>query len=214
MIILEKKGNYWNLILRQDILQDRTIADFGANSGFFCFLALNNGGKKAIALDMDEDYLRMVQRAKSKYGYNNLEVIRSNTEDWNEPSDIVFALALIHWIYSCTATFGDLNGIIEKFAKLAKYMLIVEWVEPDDPAIDFFHHLDWNEQVRRGPYTLKAFEDALSKNFARYQCIGSITPTRKIYVAYRSKHEIDFSGPLPIIIDKETIISRRCLAES
>ena len=78
---------------------------------------------------------------------------------------------------------------------------------------NIFHHLDWNEEVKRGPYTLKAFEDALSKNFARYECIGSITPTRKIYVAYRSTHEIDFSGPLPIIQDKETIISRRCLIE-
>ena len=87
---------------------------------------------------MDEDYLRMVRRAKSKYGYNSLEVIRSNMENWNEPSDIVLALALIHWIYSCTASFGDLHGIIERFAKLTKYMLIIEWVEPDDQAIKYF----------------------------------------------------------------------------
>ncbi len=208
---LRKKKELLDLYFTPSFLCDRTLTDFGANSGYFCFLALNNGGKSATAIDMDEDYLRMVRRAKSKYGYESLNVIRSNIEDWNEQSDIVLALALIHWIYSCTASFGDLHGIIEKFAKLAKYMLIIEWVEPDDPAINFFHHLNWNEQVKRGPYTLKAFEDALSKNFARYQCIGSVTPTRKIYIAYSTNHEIDLSGPLPIIKDKKTIISRRCL---
>ena len=148
MIIFRKKDELLEPYFTPKFLQDRTIADIGANSGFFCFLALTNGGKRAFALDMDEDYLRMIQKAKSKYGYDNLEIIRSNAEDWNEPSDIVLAPALIHWIYSCTASFGDLNGIIEKFAKLAKYMLIIEWVQPDDPAIDFFHHLDWNEQVK------------------------------------------------------------------
>jgi serine/threonine protein kinase len=208
---LRKKKELLDLYFTPRFLSDRTLTDFGANSGYFCFLALNNGGNRAIAIDMDEDYLRMIQRAKSKYGYNNLDIIRSNTEDWNEPSDIVLALALIHWIYSCTASFGDLNSIIEKFAKLTKYMLIIEWVEPDDPAINFFHHLNWNEKVKRGPYTLKAFEDALSNNFARYHCIGSVTPTRKIFIAYRTNHEIDFSGLLPIIKNKETIISRCCL---
>ncbi|MGA2061281.1 MAG: methyltransferase domain-containing protein, partial [Thermoguttaceae bacterium] len=208
---LRKKKELLDLYFTPRFLSDRTLIDFGANSGYFCFLALNNGGKSAVALDMDEDYLRMVRRAKSKFGYDSLQVIRSNIENWNEPADIILALALIHWIYSCTASFGDLHCIIEKFAKLAKYILIIEWVEPDDPAIDFFHHLNWNEKVKRGPYTLNAFEDALSNNFASYRCIGSVTPTRKLFIAYRSNHEIDFSGPLPVIKDKETIISRRCL---
>ncbi|MGW8258268.1 MAG: class I SAM-dependent methyltransferase, partial [Thermoguttaceae bacterium] len=192
--------------------EDRTIVDFGANSGFFCFWALNHGASKAIALDMDEEYLEMLRRGKAKFGYDKLDVVKSNLEDWEEPCDVVLALALVHWIYSCTATFGDLDAIVEKFAKLAKYMLIVEWVEPDDPAINFFHHLDWNKQVKRGPYTLNAFEEALSKNFTRYECLGSITPTRTIFAAYHCDSIIDLSGPLPILFDKATIVSRRMLA--
>ena len=167
-----------------------------------------------FAIDMDEDHLRMIRRAKTKYGYDNLEAVRSNVEDWKEPADIVLALALVHWIYSCTATFGNLDRIIERFAALAKYMLIIEWVEPDDPAINFFHHLDWGtRKSSEAPIVWKHSKNALYNHFARYECIGSVSPTRKLFVAYRSDYEIDLSGPLPILQDRNTIISRRCLTE-
>ncbi|MEN6449354.1 MAG: hypothetical protein ABFC96_02590 [Thermoguttaceae bacterium] len=210
---LKKKRDLLASYFTPGILKNRTLADFGANSGFFCFWAINQGADRAFAIDMDEDYLAMIRRAKSRYGYDNLEAVRSNIDDWAEPNDIVLALALVHWIYSCTATFGDLDRIVERFAAIAKYMLVIEWVEPDDPAIDFFHHLDWNEKAKRGPYTLEAFRDALSRHFARYECIGSVSPTRKLFVAYHSPYDIDLGGPLPILQETNTIISRRCLVE-
>ncbi len=160
---------------------------------------------------MDETYLTIMKDAARKLGFDRLEVVRTNFSEWNRPSDIVLALALIHWVYSCTALFGSLNSIITRLAELTRYMLLIEWVDPEDPAIGFFHHTDWNRGSIRAPYTRTAFEAALSRHFARHQSVAEFSSTRRLYVAFKSNHEIDFSGPLPFILPKEHIISSRCV---
>lgn len=198
---------------RPSYLKHRTVLDLGANAGFFCFWALQNGADGAVAIDIDENYLRMVKEARTKIGFHNLEVLKANFSDWNDPADIVLALALIHWIYSCTALLGNLDSAIEKLSRLAKYMLIIEWIDPTDPAIASFHHLDWNRGLVREPYTLEAFEGALARHFVRYLHIGDVTPTRRLYIAFHTPYEIDLSGPLPLILPRESVISSRCLAK-
>jgi hypothetical protein len=194
-------------------LFNRSFLDLGANGGFFSFWAIQQGVGEVFALDADEQYINIVDIVKNQFSFSNLHPIHSNIVDWNEPADIVLALALIHWIYSCTATLGSLDAAVEKLAKLTNYMLIIEWVEPNDEAIQFFHHLDWNKDHIKGPYTLEAFEDALAKHFRRYEKIGELTQTRKLYVAFRTQNEIDLSGPLPLIRSKDEIISSRCLVQ-
>jgi tRNA A-37 threonylcarbamoyl transferase component Bud32 len=92
-------------------------------------------------------------------------------------------------------------------------MLIVEWIDPEDPAIQFFKHLDWNQEVITGAFTLEAFETALEKYFKKYDVLGDISPSRKIYLAFKHTCEIDLSGPLPLLFPKESIISSRLLAK-
>ena len=212
-----------NLQRKQDLLtphfcprylRGRRLLDLGANAGFFCFWALHNGVEKVTALDMDENYLRMVEETQTKMGFGNLEVAKANLLDWNEPFDVVLALALIHWVYSCTALFGSLDSVVRKLAEITKYMLIVEWIDPEDPAIESFHHIDRNKEFVREPYTLEAFQTALKHYFERVEYIGDVSPTRKLYVAFRSKHEIDLSTPLPLIMGKESLIYSRCLTKN
>jgi len=194
-------------------LKNRSILDLGANAAFCCFWALQQKAEKAIAVDIDEVYLKMIEEAKKRFGFENLEIYRANVADWQEPEDIVVALALVHWIYSTTALFGSLDAVVGKLAQLTKYILIVEWIEPDDQAIQFFHHIDRNKDIVREPYTLEAFEAALAHHFCKSEVIGKISPTRKLYVAFRSQSTIDLSGPLPLILDREKIISSRRLAK-
>jgi serine/threonine protein kinase len=93
-------------------------------------------------------------------------------------------------------------------------MLIIEWIDPADPAITFFNHLDWNQEFVQEPYTLEAFETALSQHFVRYELIGAVSPTRRLYAAYQTAHELDLSNPLPLIFSEETVISSRLLTKN
>jgi hypothetical protein len=194
-------------------LAHRTLLDLGANSGFFSFWAIQMGAKKAIVLDMDEKYVQMIKEAKSRLDFGNIEVEKTNIMYWDHPADVVIALALIHWIYSCTAFYGSLDKTMQKLRQLTGYMLIVEWVAKEDPAINFFHHIDWNNKIIVQEYNIKNFENALGNHFANFKIIGDISPTRRLYVAFCAFNEIDLSGPLPHIADKDSIISSRCLTE-
>ena len=209
---LQKKRDLLAPFFRANYLSHRTLLDLGANAGFFSFWALQNEADKAVALDMDERYLTIMKDAARKLGFDRLEVVRANFSEWDKPSDIVLALAFVHWVYSCTALFGSLNSIITRLAELTRYMLLIEWVDPEDPAIGFFHHTDWNRGSIREPYTRTAFEAALTRHFARHQSFAEVSPTRRLYVAFRSPHEIDLSGPLPFILPKHCIVASRCLA--
>lgn len=208
---LQKKRDLLAPFFRANYLSQRTVLDLGANAGFFSFWALQNEAAKAIALDMDETYLTMVKNAARRLGFDGLEVVRANFSEWKKPSDIVLALALVHWVYSCTALFGSVNSVVKRLAGMTRYMVVIEWVDLQDPAIKFFHHTDWNKRSIRGPYTRTAFEASLARHFARHQLIGEVSPTRRLYVAFKSPREIDLSGPLPFILPKERIIASRCL---
>jgi SAM-dependent methyltransferase len=194
-------------------LKQRTVLDLGANSGFFCFWALQNGANRAIALDIDDKYLSMIDSATRKLNINNLNTARVNLTEWDQPADIVLAFALTHWAYSCTATFGSLEAMVEKLSQLTTYALFIEWVSPNDPAIELFHHLDWNKDITQEPYTLEKFESALSHHFQKYDCIGDISATRKIYLGLRTIQEIDLSCPLPIILSDAAIIYSKFLSK-
>jgi len=193
-------------------LAHRTLLDIGANAGFYSFWALQSGAERAIALEMDDSYAELAEEISAALGFPNFTVERGNVSQWSTPADVVLALALIHWIYSCTAVYGDLDAVVDKLASLTKYMLLVEWIDPADPAIGSFGHLDWNKEKQRGAYTLAAFEQALGCHFARYQMVGEVTSSRRLYAAFRTPHDIDLSGPLPLLTPKELVISSRYLA--
>ena len=116
------------------------------------------GRSDATAVDMDLAHVEHVRNAAAALGYQRLTAVHGNVADWHEPADIVVALALVHWLYNCTAAFGSLSAVVERLASLAGDALIVEWVDPADPAIDFFGHLSWNAGPTSGPYNRTVFE--------------------------------------------------------
>ena len=193
-------------------LAERSMLDIGANGGFYSFWALQKGAERVIALDIDPDYLKMIEQGRDRLGFQGLDITRDNIHDWQQSVDIVLALALVHWIYSCTSIYGSLDAVVGKLASLANYMAIIEWVEPGDQAVEFFHHLDWNKESTDGKYCLEAFEAALDQHFVRKEVIGQTTPTRRLYAAYKTQHEIDLSCPLPRLYPGDELISSRWLA--
>lgn len=210
---LERKRALVERFFRKETLSGRSVLDLGANGGFFSFWARQREAAEVVALDMDEAYLRLVRTAQEKVGLDRIHPVHGKVQDWNEPADVVLAFALVHWLYSCTAAYGSLEAVVAKLSSLTRDLLIVEWVEPDDPAVRSFRHTDWNPSVARGPYTRRAFEDALDRHFPRVERLGEVSPTRILFAAHRAPHEITLGGELPVPERAREILASRCLAE-
>ncbi|MGD0854886.1 MAG: glycosyltransferase [Dehalococcoidia bacterium] len=206
-VYLRRKKDLLDLFFSVGNLHGRNLLDLGANAGFFCFWAVQKGITKATALDMDPQYLDIMQKIKNKLNIQNVEIIRANIDSWNEPADITLALALIHWVYSCTAVFGNISSIIEKLAQLTNYVCIIEWVEPDDPAIEFFHHTSWNKEYITGPYNIEEFQKAVNTYFKRCEFVGYISATRKLFMAFKTLNIINYHCPWPELMERSKIIS-------
>lgn len=208
---LIRKRDLVKRFFRQDFMQSKTLLDIGANGGFFDFWAEQNGASKIIALDIDEEYLEEIAKVKSFWDFKNVEIVKANIQDWNEPADIVLAFAMIHWLYSCTTAYGSLDSVIKKLSDLTNNLLVVEWVAPEDPAIQFFKHTEFNSKIISGPYTLKAFEEALQKYFDKVEILAEVNSTRVVYVAFRNVNEITIFEELPLLAAREKIISSHSL---
>lgn len=209
---IKKQEALKSVFLRKHMFK-RSVLDLGGNSGFYSLWALNQGASSACVNDIDDEYLRVVQVIKDRFNIPKLSTNNQNILDIKIKGDIVIALALIHWIYSCTATLGSLPDAIRHLANLCNYMLIIEWIDPADQAISFFHHLDWNQSAITGPYNQEEFEKALTLHFPRWERVSGITETRSIYVAYKTHNEIDLSFPLPLLENENLLISSRKLTQ-
>lgn len=205
---LNKKAHVGRQILSSYLVKNRTVLDLGANSGLYCFYSLLNNAKQATAVEIDKDYISGLLLAKERFKLQSFEILEKNFENLNQSADIVIALAVIHWFYSCTSRFGNLKKVIQKLASLTNYALIIEWVEPTDPAIQSFDHIHWNEDIISGPYDIMSFEEALNQYFQMVKFVADLSPTRKIFVAYKTRNEISFDAPFPFIQDCQLISSR------
>ena len=194
-------------------LAGKTVLDLGANGGFFSFWAHQNGAACVRALEMDGPYLRLMRAVQELLGFDRLQVVQGKVQDWREPADVVLGFALVHWLYSCTATYGSLDAVIHKLAVLTRSVLLVEWVDPHDEAIRFFDHLGWNPACIRDTYSLEAFEQALRRYFGHVEILGEVTPTRRLYAAACRPNEVTVTDDLPLLASHDRILSSRCLVE-
>ncbi|MDA7742256.1 hypothetical protein N8865_01410 [Francisellaceae bacterium] len=204
---LKVKKNLLDFYFKPRFMEKKEFLDLGANAGFFSFWALQNKAKKATSVDLDRNYLSKINDASSHLGILNINTVCQNIENCLEVGDVVLALSLIHWIYSCSSNFGSLDTVISKLAIMANEMLIIEWIEPNDPAIIELNHIEWNKDCITESYNRENFVRALDANFAHHEVVANTKDTRVIYVAYKNNSEIDLSIPLKSIIDQRYIIS-------
>ena len=180
---LEKKtsllGKYYSI----ESIKDKTFLDLGAASGYFTFMAILNGCKHATAIDIDNDHLQIIRDVSKKHNMENLTIISDNIDNYDGSADIVNALSIIHWIYSCTSIFGSMENMILCLKKMTNEVLFVEWIDPSDEAIKYFKHLDYNKNMVDDSYNQESFMSELNKNFTSVEIIGSTRDTRKIFKA-------------------------------
>jgi len=168
---------------RPKMLAGRTFLDLGANAGYWSFLAQKHGASRILAVEMDPDYRRVIRGISDLYDLGI--TVTKRVQDVRSRFDVVNALALVHWLYCCTADFGSLEAVVDFLAARTKERLHVEWVAPEDPNVEQFGHTRWRPEIVTGPYTEEAFLYAMRSNFREVVHCGDLTPTRKIYVGLK-----------------------------
>jgi len=158
-----------------------SLNDLGSSNGLSSFLAAQEGFQQVKALDHDTQCVSVVNRAAQ---HVHLPV---TAQQWSfgqavPAADVSVMLALVHWVYSCTATLGSFKAIARYVATTCRRAAIVEWVAPTDPAIKAFNHLRFNRGVQKDPYTLAAFEAGLKAHFTHVRLLLKGTPTRWLYL--------------------------------
>lgn len=183
---LMAKKDLVSFILDSEWIRGKSILDLGANSAYFAFASLLKGAKKAVALDMDKQYIEIVKRIAAEHGYRgNIDVIEGQVSDYAEAADLTFAFALVHWVYSCTEGYGSLDAVIGKFAELTNEVLVIEWIDPSDKAMKEFDHISFGKEIQSEEYTRENFEAALGKHFGKWEIAGETRPGRELYIAYK-----------------------------
>jgi len=141
-----------------------TLVDMGCSGGEISFIAQHMGYTRVDSLDHDSEYISTVKKLVE---YQGLEkVVFPKVFDFGDPlreADVLVCGAIIHWVFSLTANFGDFNAIMKYlFGGVGKFLLI-EWVDRNDVAIRSFHHLDRNNNPTKEEYNVENFERALQK---------------------------------------------------
>ena len=134
---LDKKTNLLKKYYQSDFMLDKTFLDLGAASGYFTFMAIINKCKHATAIDIDNTHLQIIKNIYTKYNIENITVISDNIDSYNGKADIVNALSIIHWIFSCTSILGNMKNMILFLKKMTGEVLFIEWVDPSDEAIKY-----------------------------------------------------------------------------
>ena len=197
-------------------LEGKTILDLGGNNGLFSLCSLIKGADKAHVVDIDEEAINNVNRIAKDGNFNQLSGSCRNISELSKKQDIVIALALVHWIFDLTTGFGSLKSAINFLRNLTNEALIIEWVDPKDPVIIDYKHTSTainSEEISN--YNEENFINLLKTNFDNLKFVGSLSSTRKIYVAYNDNFLIlkDLNWA-KLIFPAETIITSKPLCKN
>lgn len=172
-----------NLIIK-NIVKDvngKSVADVGCSNMYFGFLSYFYGAKNVIGVDLDKEYIELNNNIIDLYSMSNVSCINVNAVDFKKQVDTVFAFAIIHWVYSCSGFLGSLKKVIEHFRLIVKDCLYIEWIDPEDDCIEYFHHLDYNKDYVVRDYNKDNFLKYLNNNFSSVEYLGNSKISREIY---------------------------------
>lgn len=218
--------------LLSSIMKGLSIIDVGGNFGFFSVRCMLYGATAATVVDMDTTHSLI---AREMYVYMGEPVSRINIQNMKlkditqdqigYSADVVMALAFIHWSYNCSEANGNLAKTIGQLALRARKILIIEWVDPMDPAIQHENHLgtgfdlaldssalqenpeydDINirntslTSLNQSSYSFTEFRRVMGRSFECVREVGRVSPTRRIFVGVRGRgRSLDSRGEVDL----------------
>jgi SAM-dependent methyltransferase len=190
-IIINNKKSKFSKIERilNELYDDKsniTITDIGCSAGLTSFICNRLGYAKINSIDHDSEYIAVIKTACNYMDINNIYPKLGKFGDIFEKTDVVIMLALIHWIYSCTAEYGKFDLIFEAVKHSVGEYLLIEWVDPNDIAVKSFNHIGYNKNIIKEEYTLNNFEKSILSNFSSIEKTVELEGTNRIlYVIKR-----------------------------
>ena len=181
-----EKFKFISKLFRQMHTEDKcdSLIDFGCNSGLVSLIADRQDFRSISSFDHDPTYVATLgQIIKSRGVRSIVPRTLSFGENTTAIADVVFAGAIIHWVFCLTADYqGDFGKVLDYLVSKATKYLVMEWVDPQDNAIKTFGHIrkcaNGNEMVSR--YTRSNFEAAL-RQYGVVQSTFGEKSTRTIY---------------------------------
>ncbi len=168
--------------LLQHVNDHHSVMDVGASNGLVSFIAAQAGYSIVHALDHDRACIQVIAKIKERLKIQAVIPEVYSFGDDHPSTDIVIVGALIHWIYSCTALYGNFDEITSYLRELTKKYLLIEWVKPNDPAIKSFHHTSFNQDIIKEPYTRENFVTSMNKYFSEVTKVHSVNGTRELFL--------------------------------
>lgn len=93
---------------------DKDILDLGCGFGWHCRYTMDNGANSAVGIDLSK---KMIEKAKSHKGYENIIYLNQSIENFNfekDSFDLVISSLTFHYI-------EDLNTLFNKVSNVLKY---------------------------------------------------------------------------------------------
>lgn len=159
-----------------------SMSDIGASNGLISFTGHVAGYLPVYALDHDLECVNLINAMATFLNIKSVTAKGYSFGQEHEKTDIVIAGALIHWIYSCTATYGNFDSIMAEFQKIVGKYLIIEWVDPLDVAIQGFKHTSFNKNVITEAYNETNFVNSLKSHFSSVEKVFDVKDTRRLYL--------------------------------
>lgn len=193
------------------------VIDIGCSAGAIGLQIVLTGRNNITFLDHDVEYTELVSKVLKFIGREtNNKVITSTLSNYEAKHDVGIALALIHWLYSYTESYGSLSEVIGKLKQNAEDVLIVEWISEKDPAIMSAGHIYKNSGLHKSPYNYKEFKKALKEHYSHSFAIGKVNSYREIWIAsvnpITPNTEINTFDRRRIMVIKSHIIAQKVLA--
>lgn len=189
-VVPMKKHRKFEIIRRelQKVVKEyqlRSLIDFGCSAGLTSFIAREVGFTDISSLDHDVEYIVMLKEIIKHQKVMNIKPsIFSFGDPLSIQAEVMFVGALIHWVFSCTANFGEFNSIFRYLETAVTQFLFIEWIDPMDGAIRSFNHLDCggNGKLNKEEYSVTNFEEGL-KSFGEIQAKMPLEGrTRVLYI--------------------------------
>jgi len=162
-------------------LKADSVLDLGCAGFYFGLKSYYTLNKPSITgVEIDKEYLSKLNILVKHLNIDcNLIESRLDLFKPNKQYDLVFALAIIHWIYSCSSYFGSLDNVIKFLADLTGKYIFIEFVSEGDSVIPKLNHIKFNDA--EPDYSKEHFLKYLDKYFSSYKYLGNSKKTREVY---------------------------------
>lgn len=171
-----------------------SFLDIGCSAGMLPLLVGRRGFQRVCGVDHDSEYVDLFTKLLGITNVNGEAVAGPWNTIKDQKFDVVSVLALVHWVYSMTDKMGSFWQIFEYLRTVCSDLLIIEFVDPKDPAIMDLKHISANSDLQSEEYSHDNFLYAAKAVFGREVTRLASTPTRYVHVFKKETRHPGYSS--------------------